>query len=67
MQCVILQRGHMKLLFSFLDFMITSIHRLEDDGNKTLEFEEPTPGSTFATKIIGIVTQVMLVIELSSI
>ena len=57
----------MKLLFSFLDFMITSIHRLEDDGNKTLEFEEPTPGSTFATKMIGIVTQVMLVIELSSI
>ena len=57
----------MKLLFSFLDFMITSIHRLDDDGNKTLEFEEPTPGSTLATKIMGIVIQVELVIDLSSI
>ena len=47
--------------------MITSIHRLDDDGNKTLEFEEPTPGSTLATKIMGIVIQVELVIDLSSI
>ena len=37
--------------------MVTSIWRHDEDGGKTLVFEEPTPGSTFATKLLGVVTE----------
>ena len=37
--------------------MVTAIWRLNEAGEKTLVFEEPLPGSTFATKVLGVVTE----------
>ena len=47
--------------------MITSIYRVEEDGKKTLEFEESLPGSTNATKILGIVTEVVLFTKMKAV
>ena len=45
-------------MFFCADFMVLEIWRQGDDGEPELVYEEESPGSVHATKLLGIITKV---------